>query len=111
MPIIPLSVVPVVVRRCMKDTTICGAEGEVHFIPRGASVFLMIKVSYADYRFTDSKPRTDGRYRVEVPINGSMTCSLIASGAGLIPVCSRFIAGHDDPIVTRSSQLSSCLMH
>ena len=37
------SVVPVVVRRCAEDTTICGDEGEEHYIPKGSHVYLMIK--------------------------------------------------------------------
>lgn len=46
-----VSVVPLVVRRCVEDTTITRGgneeEGkrEEHFIPKGCSVFLMIKVS------------------------------------------------------------------
>lgn len=43
----PCSVVPVVVRRSIANTTICGPAGEEHYIPKGASVYLMIKVRRA----------------------------------------------------------------
>eukprot|EP00752_Nemacystus_decipiens_P007756 g6931.t1 len=37
------SVVPLVVRRCIEDTTICEEGGKEHFIPKGCSVHLLIK--------------------------------------------------------------------
>ncbi|CAM9382296.1 unnamed protein product [Ectocarpus sp. 12 AP-2014] len=37
------SLVPLVVRRCVEDTTICEEGGTEHFIPKGCSVHLLIK--------------------------------------------------------------------
>lgn len=46
------SVVPLVVRRCVEDTTVCEDGGKEHFIPKGCSVHLLIKAR------TQSNPRT-----------------------------------------------------
>ncbi len=44
------SVVPLVVRRCVEDTTLCEDEGgKEHFIPTGCSVHLLLKASQTGY--------------------------------------------------------------
>lgn len=61
--------VPLVVRRSMANTTLCGPGGEEHFIPQGTSVYLMIKashtpVSWCDLAADDSREAQGRGWRV-----------------------------------------------